>query len=496
VRLDALIDRVKGFIEISATKFDTNPLIVNCENGTYDIPSGEFRLGHDPEDYCMLVTGPYIKHKKNEKWDTFKEKVQPSENVRAFLKRALGYSATASTSEEAAFYIYGPPRSGKSTFIEAARSALGTYGKAESFSTFLMKGDGSDVRPRPEILRLRGSRLTRSIETNKNMRWDAALLNTLVSGEPYTARALFSNDPVEVAATFKIWVVSNHRVKADYDPEEEGGFWRRLYPIPFDVVIPDDERDISLKSYFMNDPDAKAAILAEILEGATEWYQVSKGGTCPGLNAPDEIISARYEYKAAQSPIYEFLKNECIIGKDYRVPVGDLWDAFSDIRKGYNTNKVKSVSSLGRYLKGLGFDRDKINNVRYAFGLRLLGLDEEPDESFSLCTLVHLEGQKNTRPYGLPYHEGQAKKEGSKCTSVQEQTQLAQHIQEILLAAKNAGILAEDKEQLAQATAIRIKQQHAEWREYDVLGFYKKLAENDHGIQGLIADVSGGPTHR
>ena len=157
----------------------------------------------------------------------------------------------------------------------------------------------------------------------------------MISGEPYATRALFSNDPVEVEATFKIWVVSNHRVKADYDPEEEDGFWRRLYSVHFEVIIPEDETDISLKTYFMHDPEAKAAILPEISEGATEWYKLSKCGTVSGLTPPAETIAARYEYKAAQSPIYDFLKNECVIGNEFSVPVRDLWDVFSDAQKGY-----------------------------------------------------------------------------------------------------------------------------------------------------------------
>ena len=383
-RIKAIVELFKGYVEISISMFDRNPLIFNCENGVYDIPTGVFTPDHNPDDYCMHIAGPYIKGATNAKWDAFKGKVQPSADVRAFLKRATGYSATALVNEEALFYLYGDGQAGKSTFVEAVRSALGSYGKAESFNTFLIKGDGSQNRPKPEILRLRGARFVRSIETNKNVRWDTALLNTFVSGEPYATRPLFSNNVVEVEPTFKLWYVSNHRVKADYDPEEESGFWRRLYPIPFNVVIPENEKDMGLKSYFMNDPDAKAAILAEILEGATEWYQASKGGTVPGLQAPKEIIAARYEYKAAQSPIYEFLKNECRIGDEYRVPIRDLWDVFSDARKGYNTNKVKSPVSLGLHLKGLGFGKDKVNNVRYATGLRLLQLDEEPYEVFSL----------------------------------------------------------------------------------------------------------------
>jgi putative DNA primase/helicase len=66
-------------------------------------------------------------------------------------------------------------------------------------------------------------------------------------------------------------------------------------------------------------------------------------------------------------------------------------------------------------------------------------------------------------------------------------------IRGILLSAKDAGPrIGNNKEQLAEATAIKIKQQYPEWRDYDVLGFFKKLAEVDPEIQGLIADLTAG----
>jgi putative DNA primase/helicase len=494
-RIKAIVELIKGDVEVSISTFDRNPLIFNCENGVYDIPTGTFILGHNPADYCSHNAGPYIKGAKNAKWEAFKKKVQPSAEVRAFLKRAAGYSATALVNEEALFYLYGDGQAGKSTYVEAVRSAMGSYGKAESFSTFLIKGDGSQVRPRPELLRLVGSRFVRCIETNKNVRWDSALLNTLVSGEPYAARDLFSSDLIEVAATFKLWCVSNHRVRADYDPEEEGGFWRRLYPIPFEVVIPEDEKDMGLKSYFMNDPDAKAAILAEILEGATEWYKLSDGGRINGLQAPKEIIAARYDYKAAQSPIYEFLKNECRIGAEYRVPITDLWDVFSDQRKGYEIKKVRSASSLGRYLKGLGFEKDKVGNVRYWFGLRLLGDDEEPDDAFSLSTLVHLKGQNKKSLDVNTSRKEESQKETSKCTSVQDldQAGLALIIRDTLLSwryARSDPIAKVDRKNLLNVIAAQIHRQYPEWNGRIIQDDINHLAESDSEIQTILAELT------
>jgi predicted nucleic acid-binding protein len=75
-----------------------------------------------------------------------------------------------------------------------------------------------------------------------------------------------------------------------------------------------------------------------------------------------------------------------------------------------------------------------------------------------------------------------------------DQATIAQDIREILTEAKKAGLIVNDAQQLAQAVAIKVKQRHKGTTmlianiEHD---FYK-LAENDHIIQGLIADITGG----
>jgi hypothetical protein len=80
----------------------------------------------------------------------------------------------------------------------------------------------------------------------------------------------------------------------------------------------------------------------------------------------------------------------------------------------------------------------------------------------------------------------------SSVANASELSELPPLIRDILLAAKDAGLrIVNNKEQLAEATALKIKQQHLKWSNYDVLGFYKKLEENNTEIQGLIADVMG-----
>ncbi len=385
-RLEAITELSKQDLAVDASLFDRDPLLVNCDNATFDIRTGETRL-HDPEDYLSHVSAPYVRGAKNDKWEAFLARVQPNAKIRAFLKRAEGYSATALTNEEALFLCYGLPATGKSTYLEAIAAAIGSYSQAESIKTFLSREDGDAGRPKPELLSLIGARRVSCIEVNKNTRWDSALINTLISGEKYRTRALYSNEPFEFNGVFKLWVGANHRPKVYYDPDAEDGIWRRLYVVPFEVVIPEEEWDTALKDYFTRDPAAKAAIFAWILEGAVEWYKLSDEGRRSGLKAPEAVRAARRDYQAAQSPIYEFIKSECQVGANergfYEVAINDLWEIFSDVRKGYDTRKVKSSKSLSKYLNSLGFERfrDTKDKRYYWRGLKILGLDEECDEN-------------------------------------------------------------------------------------------------------------------
>lgn len=506
-RLDALIDRATGYLEISLLEFDKDLLLVNCENGVYDVRTGELQEGHRSEDYFTQCAGPYIEGATLTRWSEFLTKMQPSAEVRAFLKRAAGYSAIGLTNEEALFFAFGEPGTGKSTFEGAIKAAVGTYGKRESFNTFLMSGVGHGGKPRPEMLRLRGSRFVSCIEVSENTVWDSPLLNTLVSGESYVARALFSNDVIEFIPTFKLWCFANHRPKVQYNPEEEDGFWRRLYPIPFNEVIPESEQDKSIKGYFMKDADAQAAVLAWVLEGATEWYKLSDGGRKNGLQAPLPVLAARYDYQAVQSPIYDFIKNECLVGTDkdgepLEEEIGTLWAAFSESTRGYDTKKVKGTKSLGKYLKGFKFEpfRDTKTKAYMWRGLRLLKLDEQPcDKAFHAWIALapqswlygSLKGTFWKSFYEYLYHEGQGKKQPSKEPNSHEQVHVATRIREILTEAEAAFKHAEsaiDAEGLKNAVVVKVQGEF----DYDALRLYEHLTESDKEVQALIANITNG----
>ncbi|MFX8999958.1 hypothetical protein ABTN27_21770, partial [Acinetobacter baumannii] len=68
--------------------------------------------------------------------------------------------------------------------------------------------------------------------------------------------------------TFKIWMFGNHRPRITDSGES---MWRRLRAIPFNVVIPEDERDTQLEQKLMAE---LPGIMAWAVDGARKWYEL------------------------------------------------------------------------------------------------------------------------------------------------------------------------------------------------------------------------------
>jgi putative DNA primase/helicase len=383
-RLEAMLELAKTFpdIAIRAEQWDEDPCLFNVRNGTLNLRTGENR-SHDPKDYITKYKPiDYDPHAKDERWGAFLKRVQPSPMQRDFLQRASGYSLTGFTSQEAAFFAYGPPASGKSTFLEALLKMTGTYGIASNFSAFLTRRTSAGG-PREDIARMMGARLIVCNEVNKNTTWNAAFVKSLTSGDRTTARIPYAMHSVEFEPKFKLWFGANYRPKCDFDDD---AVFRRFYTTPFDVVIPENERDRTLKDYFKNNESAQQAILAWAVQGAVKWFEASVTGS-DGLQAPREVVAAAREYKCSMSPVWEFISNDCVVGSDpaefddrtqkrrpYEEGIDELWYEFSDNSNHYDTANVKSKKSLGKHLSGLGFEsyRNSKDKSYYRKGLRLV----------------------------------------------------------------------------------------------------------------------------
>src|SRR6185503_4909624 len=141
---------------------DQKGWVLNVRNGTIELVDGSLRE-HRQADYlthCLDVD--YDAGAECPRWDDFLIQVMDGrQELVDFIRRAVGYSLTASTTEQVFFMLYGTGSNGKSTFLEVMRTLFGALAQNADFGTFLHREQES---VRNDIARMRGVRFVTAVE--------------------------------------------------------------------------------------------------------------------------------------------------------------------------------------------------------------------------------------------------------------------------------------------------------------------------------------------
>ena len=306
-------------IEIEAKQLDADPYLLNCKNGVIDLKTGELRP-HAPTDFMTkYVPIEYDPKASCPKWEEAimkymgadQDEMKASELV-FFLQRAVGYSLTADKSEQCLFFLYGDGKNGKSTFINTISKLLGDYFQHVRIESLLAKQN--DTIPN-DIATLPGARMVVSSEIPENRRMNETLVKDLTGGDAITARFLrqefFTFYPV-----FKLWIFGND--KPIVSPSD--AMFRRIKMIPFNVQIPEEERDPHFEQRL---EEELPGILRWAVEGCSDWLR-------DGLNPPQAIIDATNAYRDEMDILTDFIEDCCILKPTANVPIRELYNSFQD----------------------------------------------------------------------------------------------------------------------------------------------------------------------
>jgi putative DNA primase/helicase len=286
-------------IATSPTLFDSDPLLLGIANGVVDLRTGKFREAQK-EDYIIKQVGTaYDPAATCPTWEKFLLRVL-SENAEliSFIQRAVGYSLTASIAEQVLFFLYGTGQNGKSTFAECLKHLFGSYMIKATTALYTLNRHASE--PLQEIARLVGKRLVTGSETEEGARLAESRVKDITGGDTLTGRELYC-PAFNFKPTHKLWIYGNHR------PDVRGndyGIWRRIKLIPFEVQIPDEEKDLKLFGKLLKE---LPGILNWAIKGCIEWQN-------RGLDAPRIVIEATDEYREEEDEIGEFLTQTCCQG--------------------------------------------------------------------------------------------------------------------------------------------------------------------------------------
>lgn len=285
-RLRAMVELAQSEegIPVELHELDSNPHLLNCANGTVDLRTGELRP-HDKADLITrIVPIPYDPKAESLLWARFLlEACNNDVDLVRFLARGAGYCATGLTTERKFFFLYGKSTTGKSTFVDAIRCALGEYAMDIDFDSLLVQRNTGGNRG--DLVRLAGSRVAIASEVRRKARFDVKIVKAISGGDPITASAKYENE-VTFTPTFSLMLAAND---APYIHEEDDGMWRRCMRIPFDVQVEKPDPSIKARLSDPTGPDA-AGVLAWIVDGAMVWYR-------EGLGTADAVERSTRAYR-------------------------------------------------------------------------------------------------------------------------------------------------------------------------------------------------------
>jgi putative DNA primase/helicase len=341
---------------VAPDALDAGSWLLNVENGTLDLRTGELRPHRRDDLITKIAAVDHDSRATCPTWLAFLDRVLGgSQELAAFLQRAIGYSLTGEATEQVLFLLYGTGANGKSTFLETARALLGEYAIQASFDTFLAK---QDVSREHALARLRGARFVSGSEAEAGARLNEVLVKTLTGGDAVTARFLY-REFFEYEPRFKVFLAANHK------PTIKGSdhaIWRRIRLVPFTVTIPEQERDPKLREKLRAE---LPGILNWALEGCLAWQR-------EGLGEPPEVKDATAEYREDMDTLAPFITERCETFPDSRGGSTELYKAYATW-SGANGEKPMSQTSFSLRLNERGFERKRSggNGNRVWFGIGL-----------------------------------------------------------------------------------------------------------------------------
>lgn len=368
-RLGCIANLAKRWLTVEITDFDTDPMLLNCHNGTLrfirpdeDGPARVELLPHSRDHMLTkLAACDYDPDAPAEEFGKTLMWAQPKKERRRYLRQWLGYCLTGDMGEQIFHIWWGPTAAnGKSTIGNAAREAAGDYGDITNVETFLDEGPKKrGDQATPDIVRLPGVRFLTSGEPGSGSKFNEPLINSVTGGDPMLARDNFRSF-FRFAPCFK-WTVWCNK-KPDIVQGTEG-IWRRAKVLLWESHLEEHQKDRTLPDRLKKE---YAGILAWMVRGTLDWMQ-------NGFVEPEDVTIQSAAYRDDSDPLASFLRMCTVEEEGARVQSSHLYRVFCAWAKAAGEAEWKQ-KGFSRAMKDRGFDNKQSNGMQW-LGLRLIKED-------------------------------------------------------------------------------------------------------------------------
>jgi putative DNA primase/helicase len=266
-----------------------------------------------------------------------------------FLRDFAGYALTTDTSLETAIWLYGPPGSGKSTFLLGLETMLGaragTLGLADIERThFALSG-------------IAGKTLLTAAEQPAAFLRSTHIINQLISGEKLRVEQKY-RDGYDIVPRAKLLWAMNELPRVG---DANSGIFRRVKVVAFPPLAPEDRY-----------PEIKASIAHEgpgilnwALEGLRRLRQRGR------FEIPKAVQSATDSFRESNDVVAAFVEERCdTTNPDTSEGGGALYREYK-LWCEDNGHRALSSTRMAEEWKRLGFEQYKTKGKSRYRGVRV-----------------------------------------------------------------------------------------------------------------------------
>ena len=311
--------------------------LINFQNGTLEISATGWNLReHRREDFLTYqLPFDYDENALAPTWQAFLDKVLLDKTCQKVLAEYIGYCFTRGLKLEKVLLLHGFGANGKSVFCDVVSAVLGDENISHYSLSSLSEPNGYFRARLANKLLNYGSELDARLQTDS--------FKQLASGERIQARLPYGQ-PFELRDYAKLAFNCNELPK---DVEHSEAYFRRFLVIPFEVTIPEDERDAELAGKII--ADELSGVLVWVLDGLRRLLDQRK------FTASDAAKKAIEAYRRESDSVALFVEEESYIADaDSSIPLKQL---YTDYR---NYCIEAGFKSLGRGKFGA---RLRANNI-------------------------------------------------------------------------------------------------------------------------------------
>jgi putative DNA primase/helicase len=345
---ESLIKQFFAVAHLPSPAFLEGVVLINLLNGTFEITAAVRRLREFRRQDFLTYQLPfaYVEGAACPKWMSFLDRVLPDGSRQDVLAEYFAYIFT-NLKLEKTLLLFGTGANGKSVVFDVLRKLLGP----ENISHFSF----NSLTREYHRACLANKLLNYASEISSKL--EADIFKKLTSGEPVDARVIYGK-PFIMTRYAKLAVNCNELPR---DVEHNEAFFRRFLIIPFDVFIPEEERN----------PNLAREIISEELSGVFNWVlggleRLLAQGNFSSCPAAREVLNT---YRKESDSVAMFMEEVSYRKVSCAENATRLKAINNEYRAYCNENRFRALSStnLRRRLVALGFESQKTNAGRLVY---------------------------------------------------------------------------------------------------------------------------------